>query len=139
MRQAQSVYRWLDTVILLLQACTVLLGLELVSAQTRDVFQHQISAGTNVEMLQNLQQLTYSVVWLLYAIGLLLVGFWRRVRWLRLGAIALLGFIILKIVGYDLSFLSPAYRSISFAGLGVILLACSYLYQRYRGRLLEEV
>lgn len=139
-RRAEDAYRWLDTVLLAIQACTVLLGLELVSVQTRDIFHHQIAAaGGSVQLLQNLEQLSYSVVWLLYALGLLIVGFWRRVRWMRLAAIALLGFIILKIVGYDLSFLSPAYRSISFVGLGLILLASSYLYQRYRGRLLEGV
>ncbi|HZU13675.1 MAG TPA: DUF2339 domain-containing protein [Chloroflexota bacterium] len=141
LRGALHAYPWVDAVILALQASTVLLGLELVSCQTRDIFNHQVStaSGASLQTLQNLEQLTYSVVWLLYAIGLLIAGFWRRVRWMRLGAIALLGAIMLKIVGYDLSFLSPAYRSVSFVGLGVILLASSYLYQRYHGRLLEGI
>jgi hypothetical protein len=51
---------------------------------------------------------------------------------------ALFGFIILKIFIYDLSFLEGLYRSASFAGLGVILLAVSYLYQRYRAVLLDD-
>lgn len=140
-RQAQNVYRWLDTVLLALRACSVLLGLELVSADTRDAFHHQIAAARTSDLayLQNLERLSYSVVWLLYAIGLLMVGFWRRVRWMRLGAIALLGIVLIKVIGYDLSFLAPAYRSISFLGLGVVLLASSYLYQRFRERLLQRV
>ena len=51
-------------------------------------------------------------------------------------AFALFGFSILKIFIYDLSFLDTLYRIFSFLGLGVILLAVSYLYQRYRAIIL---
>jgi uncharacterized membrane protein len=51
-------------------------------------------------------------------------------------AFALFGVSILKIFIYDLSFLDTLYRIFSFLGLGVILLAVSYLYQRYRGIIL---
>jgi uncharacterized membrane protein len=143
LREGQRAYRWLDAVLVAMQAATVLLGFELLTAQTRDAVQHQIDVAqargvpSDVDRWQNLQQVTLSVIWLLYAIGLLIVGLWRRTRWIRLGAMALLGFIILKIFLYDLSFLGPAYRSISFAGLGVILLGVSYLYQRYRALLFD--
>jgi uncharacterized membrane protein len=63
----------------------------------------------------------------------LVAGIWRRIRGLRLLGIALLGIAILKIFVYDLSFLEAIYRIASFIGLGVILLAASYLYQRYKG------
>lgn len=67
------------------------------------------------------------------------IGIWRRTRWVRLGSMALLGFIILKFFVFDLSFLGGAYRSVSFAGLGMILLLVSFLYQRYRGLILDPV
>jgi uncharacterized membrane protein len=35
-----------------------------------------------------------------------------------------------KVFIYDLAFLNTSYRVLSFIGLGVLLLACSYLYQR---------
>jgi uncharacterized membrane protein len=76
------------------------------------------------------------MVWLAYAILVMGLGIWRRARWMRLGAMALFAFIILKVFIYDLSFLGAVYRPISFAGLGVILLAVSFLYQRYRSILL---
>jgi len=57
---------------------------------------------------------------------------------LRLQAIALFGIAILKIFIYDLSFLETLYRIFSFVGLGVVLLAVSYLYQRYRHVILQE-
>jgi uncharacterized membrane protein len=142
LREAQRIFTWLDTVILALQAGTVLLGFELITAQTRDVYDHQattVATSDAIDRVRNLEQLTMSVLWLAYAIVLLIVGFWRRLRWLRLASLALLGFTLLKIVAYDLSFLSPAFRSLSFIGLGIVLLAASYLYQRYRSLLLEGV
>jgi uncharacterized membrane protein len=45
---------------------------------------------------------------------------------------------VLKIALYDLSFLNGGYRSISFVGLGIVLLAASYLYQRYHALLLDD-
>jgi uncharacterized membrane protein len=44
----------------------------------------------------------------------------------------LFGITILKIFVYDLSFLETTYRIGSFIGLGLILLAVSYVYQRYK-------
>ena len=57
---------------------------------------------------------------------------WHRTQRLRIISIILFGVTILKIFIYDLSFLETLYRIFSFVGLGLILLATSYLYQRYR-------
>jgi uncharacterized membrane protein len=138
-RSAQRTFQWLNTVLLALQVVTVLLGFELVSAQTRDIFNYHVTVASsgNVVTWRNLEQLAFSLVWMAYAMVILGVGLWRRMRWLRLGSMALLGLVVLKIFIYDLAFLSPALRSISFVGLGVILLAVSFLYQRFRGLLLD--
>ncbi|MBK7142686.1 MAG: DUF2339 domain-containing protein [bacterium] len=87
--------------------------------------------------LVDLQQLTLSGVWLVFSIVLMVLGLWKRTRLLRIVAIALFGITILKIFIYDLSFLETLYRIFSFIGLGVILLAVSYLYQRYKGIILD--
>ena len=54
-------YAWLDTVLVALQAGSVLLGFELISTQTRDVFSQQV-AGSATDAaaghLRNLEQLT---------------------------------------------------------------------------------
>jgi uncharacterized membrane protein len=65
------------------------------------------------------------------------IGLWRRNRAVRILAIVLFGFTILKIFTYDLSFLETLYRFISFLALGIILLTVSYLYQRYRSIVFE--
>lgn len=138
-REGLKAFPWLDTVLIAMQACTVLLGFELITAQTRDVFDNQTqnASASTINSLRNLEQLVLSVLWLGYGIILLGFGLWRRIRWIRLGGLATMAFAMLKIVAYDLSFLNPAYRSLSFVGLGVVMLAASYLYGRYRNLLME--
>jgi uncharacterized membrane protein len=140
-KDAARLYRWLDGVLFAFQAAIVLLGFELVTGETRDFFDHVAATSTQAlsdsTNLRNLEQLTLSALWLAYAVALMGIGIWRRTRWMRFGAIGLLGFIILKIFVYDLSFLQGPFRSMSFAGLGLILLAVSYLYSRYHSLLLE--
>ena len=128
-----------------LQAVIVLLFLVLITGETwdyfaRGVYRLALVPGTvyNEELarLQNLRQLLLSSGWLVYSIILMALGIWKRSRVVRIEAIALFGVAILKIFIYDLSFLDTLYRIFSFLGLGVILLAVSYLYQRYRAIIL---
>jgi uncharacterized membrane protein len=59
-------------------------------------------------------------------------GIWKKVRAIRIAAFVLFGMSILKIFIYDLSFLEMLYRIFSFIALGIVLLAVSYAYQRFR-------
>jgi uncharacterized membrane protein len=76
------------------------------------------------------KQLSLSVVWGLYASGLLIAGRVRRLRVLRVMGLALLSLTTLKAFFWDLSSLDRVYRIISFIMLGAILLVVSYFYQR---------
>lgn len=141
-------YKWLGDVIGILQIAVVLLVLDLLTGETRDLFKRAVftleqnSSAANVSIqiarLNDLQQLALSGVWLVYSALLMVAGIWRRLQGLRIIAIALFGVTILKIFIYDLSFLDRLYRIFSFIGLGVILLAVSYLYQRYKAVIFEE-
>ena len=82
--------------------------------------------------LMNLEQLVLSGVWMLYSFILVVLGFLKRMRILRIMAILLFGVTILKIFFYDLHDLELLYRIYSFMGLGVVLLVVSFLYQKYR-------
>ena len=64
------------------------------------------------------------------------LGIWRALRGMRLISIFVFGFTILKIFTFDLSFLETLYRIYSFIGLGLILLAVSYAYQKYKSVIL---
>lgn len=85
--------------------------------------------------LGNKRHLTLSLVWVGYSALLLIVGFLKRLAAIRYVGIGLLGVSILKIFLYDLSSLEQPYRIISFIGLGIILLAASYAYARFKDRI----
>lgn len=99
------------------------LGREGVAAPASDT-------PTALRNLELAKQLSLSVVWALYAIGLFIAGRVRRLRLLRVMALGLLSVTTLKAFIWDLSSLDRAYRIISFIMLGAILLVVSYFYQR---------
>lgn len=76
------------------------------------------------------QQLALSVLWTLYAGGLITVGLARRSAMLRWQALALLALVAAKVFFYDMSSLDKIYRIVSFLVLGVLLLGVSFAYQR---------
>jgi len=91
-------------------------------------------AQVDIENLHLARNLSLSVIWTVYGGGMLMAGIWRRRFLLRVMALVLLSVTILKVFLRDLAALDKIYRIISFIVLGLILLAVSYLYQRYRQR-----
>lgn len=75
-------------------------------------------------------QFTYSAFFMLFGAVLLLVGFLKRSAFFRWQALVLLAFSIGKVFTVDVSQLSQGYRILSFLGLGALLLAVSFAYQR---------
>ena len=73
---------------------------------------------------------TYSAFFMVFGATLLSVGFWRRSAFLRWQALALVAITIAKVFLVDTSQLSQGFRVLSFLGLGVLLLAVSFAYQR---------
>lgn len=80
----------------------------------------------------NVTSLALSILWAVYAAGLITLGIWRRSRWLRLAGLGLLAIPIVKLFAYDAFALEREYRVAAFIGLGAMLLAGGFLYQRYR-------
>ncbi len=76
------------------------------------------------------QALAISAFLMLYGAALLAAGFWRRSGFLRWQALALLVFTIFKTFLYDMRDLSQGYRVVSFLGLGALLMAISFAYQK---------
>lgn len=120
-----------------------LLALVALSAEALGPFAAKISAGAVTSGplgdLRLAQQLSLSVVWAIYGGAMLTIGIARRSKLLRVMALLLLGLTILKVFLLDLSSLEKLYRIISFIVLGAILLAVSFLYQRYRQRMVEFI
>ena len=83
------------------------------------------------------RQLSISIVWIVYALGAILAGMAWRFKALRVFALVLFGLAVFKIFLVDLSRLERFYRILSFLGLGVVLMAVSFVYQRYKERIHE--
>ncbi|HTV13289.1 MAG TPA: DUF2339 domain-containing protein [Acidobacteriaceae bacterium] len=75
-------------------------------------------------------QFTYSAFFMVFGAVLLGLGFWRRSAFLRWQALLLLAASIGKVFIVDVSQLSQGYRILSFLGLGALLLAVSFVYQK---------
>jgi hypothetical protein len=85
--------------------------------------------GTDVDAALA-QHLSLSILWTLFASGLLILGIQRKSPLLRWQGLILFGLVVGKVFLYDLSFLERAYRILSFFVLGAVLMAVSFLYER---------
>ena len=77
------------------------------------------------------RDMTYSLAWAIFALVLLFIGIKREVPPVRYASIALIGVTLLKLFFHDLSRLNQLYRIGAFIGVAVVLMAASWLYQRY--------
>ena len=77
------------------------------------------------------RDMTYSIAWALFALALLVAGIARKLRAARYASLALLGVTLLKLFFHDLAQLNQLYRIGAFVGVAVILLAASFLYQKF--------
>jgi len=77
------------------------------------------------------RDMTYSIAWALFALGLILVGMRIKQRAARYAGVALLGVTLAKLFLHDLSDLDELYRIGAFVSVAVILIAASFIYQRF--------
>ncbi|WP_395741840.1 DUF2339 domain-containing protein [Prosthecobacter sp.] len=77
------------------------------------------------------RDMTYTIGWALYALGLLVLGIWQRNAPTRYAGIGLLGLALLKLFLHDLANIESIYRIGALMVVAVIALAASFLYQRF--------
>lgn len=77
------------------------------------------------------RDMTYTIAWSLFALGLLLVSIWRKIRVGRFAALALLGVALFKLFFRDLAHLQALYRIGALFAVAVIAFAASLAYQRW--------
>jgi len=85
------------------------------------------SAHPEVELQR---ALAISAFLMIYGGALLAVGFLKRTAFIRWQALILIVFTIAKTFLYDMRNLSQGYRVVSFLGLGALLMAVSFAYQK---------
>ena len=77
------------------------------------------------------QQLSLTVLWAVYAVGVIGVGIARQSSRIRLAGMALLAVPLVKLFGFDVFLLEREYRVAAFVTLGVLMLGTGLIYQRY--------
>ena len=80
---------------------------------------------------EGLELYAYSIVWLLFGLVLLTLGFVRRQAALRHAGMALVCIVVAKVFLIDMAGLKGLLRVLSFLGLGAALLGLGYAYRRF--------
>jgi uncharacterized membrane protein len=126
--------RWTDierdaTVNLLAEATAAILVFVWISLEVRHLFDPAFERrGLAAE---GLELYAYSIVWLLFGVALLALGFWRDVTALRHAGMVLVCLVVAKVFVIDMGGLTGLLRVFSLLGLGAALLGLGYAYRRY--------
>ncbi|MBN1407002.1 MAG: DUF2339 domain-containing protein [Calditrichaceae bacterium] len=83
-------------------------------------------------------KLGLSILWGSYALFLIILGIWKKKRYLRISAIVLFGVTLLKLFFYDAAHLGTIAKTILFLILGILLLVISFLYNKYKNLIFDE-
>jgi len=116
----------------LVYALGVILSFLLVNIEIADYFTAPGTGTLTFEFSGNFaRDMSYTIGWALFALGLLSAGIWRQQRYLRYSAIALLCVALLKLFFHDLARLDALYRVGSLFAVAVIAILASFAYQRF--------
>ncbi len=133
----RALWEWRNFAISLLVAANILtvawLSLELwtyFGIRLAELSQAELS-GEQGLALKSAQALSLTALWALYAVVWLTAGIRRRSQSTRLWALGLLGLATLKLFIFDVWALALVYRIVAFVGLGLLLVASGFLYQRH--------
>ncbi len=77
------------------------------------------------------RDMSYTIAWALFALGLLLVSIWQKTRAGRYAALALLSVALLKLFFHDLARLDALYRIGALFAVAIIAIVASFAYQRF--------
>jgi uncharacterized membrane protein len=119
---------WREPILHGLLVAASLLTLGWLSQEIR--FEVDRSVGPN--NVYETTQLALSALWGSYAAILLAVGIRLRQPWARYLGLGVFGVTLVKMVTIDLWQLEMLHRTIAFLGLGILMIACSFLYNRFR-------
>ncbi|MEZ5822554.1 MAG: DUF2339 domain-containing protein [Bradyrhizobium sp.] len=105
----------------------LVLALAYVTLEIRTLYHGPILAtGATTDA----EQYTYSIAWLVFGVALLSAGILLNSQRARLASAVVIALTIGKAFLIDMSALTGVYRALSFMGLGIVLVAIGWLYQR---------
>jgi uncharacterized membrane protein len=105
----------------------VILALAYLTLEVRTLFHGDIlTRGRTTDA----EGYTYSAVWLAFGVALLAAGMALRSQAVRLASAAVVSLTVCKVFLIDMQGLTGIWQSLSFLGLGAVLLGIGWLYQR---------
>ena len=116
----------------ILHGCTIaagalVLALAYVTFEIRRLYHGPVlNSGATFDV----EQYTYSIAWLAFGVLLLAIGIFVNSQRARLASAAVIALTIGKVFLVDLSTLTGVYRALSFMGLGLVLVAIGWFYQK---------
>ncbi|WP_245710212.1 DUF2339 domain-containing protein [Winogradskyella thalassocola] len=84
-------------------------------------------------------KLGLSILWGVYSFLLIAFGIWKDKAYLRIGGMIFFGITLIKLFFYDIVHLNTISKTIVFVSLGVLLLIISFLYNKYKNQITDEV
>lgn len=88
-------------------------------------------------ILVEVDELGISIGWSILALFITLLGFTNKKKHLRIQGMVIFSIVILKVFLYDTRNLDTIYRTISYFVLGGLLLLVSFIYTKYKNKLME--
>lgn len=116
----------------LFYACGGVLLFLLMNIEIADAFTPVGEAFVTFQFEGNIaRDMSYSIGWGLFALGLLVLGFKQHNKLVRYAGIVLLAITLLKLFFHDLATIDSIYRIGALMAVAVIALLASFLYQRF--------
>lgn len=107
--------------------------------QMEDYYASRTADSEEVKKIQSAEIAALTVFWSFYAIVLLAFGIKGKNRLLRLMGIGLFGVTIAKAFLYGFMAMQDVWRIVAFMILGVLLLAASFAYNKYKEKIKEII
>jgi len=105
----------------------LVLALSYVSLEIRRLYHGPLMSSGPI---YDVEQYTYSIAWLAFGVLLLVIGILANSQRARLASAVVIALTIGKVFLIDLSTLTGVYRALSFMGLGLVLVAIGWFYQK---------
>lgn len=116
----------------LLNALGTVLAFLLLNIEIADYFTRPGAGALVFQFSGNFaRDMTYTIAWALFALGLLAAGIWKQQQAARYAAIGLLSGALLKLFFHDLARLEALYRIGALFAVAVIAMLASFAYQRF--------
>lgn len=82
--------------------------------------------------LSETYKLGLSILWGSYSLLMVILGIWKKKKYMRLMGITIFAITLVKLFLYDVSELETIPKTILFLSLGILLLIISFLYNKYK-------